>query len=287
MYDLSLKCPAKINLTLGISGKRSDGYHELESIMQSISLVDVLNLSSRPSGLELSSDNPQLSVGEDNLICRAARLLNEQLGLKRGAKFSLQKRIPLAAGLAGGSTDAAGALRGLNHLWQLGLSRAELENLGGRLGSDIPFCLSGGTALARGRGDRLTSLSVKTGWWLVLVRPPIEVSTAEVYRNFSLQRVKRPPHTEAMIESLSKADLNGIAENMVNVLESVTINMHPKIGEIKAEMLKRGAIGALMSGSGPSVFGIVEGYTRAIKLADAFRDRFQDVFVACTLPPLE
>jgi 4-diphosphocytidyl-2-C-methyl-D-erythritol kinase len=287
LYDLSLKCPAKINLTLGIRGKRPDGYHELESIMQSISLADVLSLSSQPSGIELSSDNPKLSVGEDNLICRAARLLNEHLGLNQGAKFSLQKRIPLAAGLAGGSTDAAGALRGLNHLWQLGLSKAELEDLGGRLGSDIPFCLSGGTALARGRGEQLTPLSVKTGWWLVLVRPPIEVSTAEVYRNFSLQRVKRQPQTEAMIESLSKADLKGIAENMVNVLESVTIRMHPQIGEIKAEMLKRGAIGALMSGSGPSVFGIVEGYAPAIKLAAAFRDSFPDVFVACTIPPLE
>jgi len=287
LYELSLKCPAKINLTLGIIGKRTDGYHDLETIMQSISLVDVLNLSSRPSGLELVSDNHQLSVEQDNLIYRAAVLLNEHLGQNRGACFNLEKRIPLAAGLAGGSADAAGALRGLNRLWNLGLSGGDLENLGGRLGSDIPFCLRGGTALARGRGEQLTSLQVSSGWWMILVKPPIEVSTAEVYRNFRLQRVKKQPNTEAAIDSLKKADLRGVAENLVNVLETVTIEFHPEIGKIKTEMIERGAIGALMSGSGPTVFGLVEGYEQAVNLADAFRHRFTDVFIAHSLPPLD
>jgi 4-diphosphocytidyl-2-C-methyl-D-erythritol kinase len=287
LYELLIKCPAKINLTLGIIGKRADGYHELETIMQSISLADRLYFSTRPTGIELVTDNLGLSVGEDNLIYRVAVLLNEQFGKNRGAYINLEKRIPIAAGLAGGSTDAAGALRGLNLLWELGMSSEVMEDLGGRLGSDIPFCLQGGAALARGRGEQLTPLQVKHGWWTVLVKPPIEVSTAEVYKSFCIQRVKKQPNTTAMIGALKNADLRGVADNLVNVLETVTINSYPLIGELKAEMIERGALGALMSGSGPTVFGLVEGYEEAVNLADAFRDRFTEVFVACSLPPLE
>lgn len=288
LEQLSIQCPAKINLTLGILGRRTDGYHELETIMQSISLVDTLHFLPGTTGLELTSDDPNLPSGEDNLVYRAAALLMKYVGRsKPGVCLQLEKRIPVAAGLAGGSTDAAGALKGLNRFWNLGLTFRELEKLGAQLGSDVPFCIRGGTALARGRGEQLTPLSVQTGWWLVLVKPPIEVSTAQVYSDFRLQQVEKQPDTRAMVDSLKKGNLKSIGKNLVNVLETVTIKRHPIIGEIKAEMIKRGAVGALMSGSGPTVLGVVEGQQAAVDLANSFRDQFTAVYTARTLSPLE
>lgn len=284
MKQISVQCPAKINLTLGVLGKRADGYHEIESIMQSITLVDNLNIESRSTGIEIISDHPDLPTGKNNLIYQAVSLLTQYSGITRGVKINLKKQIPVAAGLGGGSSDAAGTLRGLNKLWDLNLSQSKLKELGGRLGSDIPFCIQGGIALARGRGEKLTPLKTNLSAWLVLVKPPVEVSTAQIYQNLHLKKGEKQPFTQIVIDYLKKGNLTKVGENLVNVLEKVTINLYPEIGEIKSEMLKRGAIGALMSGSGPTVFGLVEDEVKAQRLAEVFRDKYSEVYIAKTLP---
>ena len=283
MNQLIVHCPAKVNLTLGIQGKRLDGYHELETIMQSISLEDTLYLSSEGTGISLVADYPGLPVGEDNLIYRAAVLLRDYTGANKGVRITLKKQIPLAAGLAGGSTDAAGTLRALNRLWGLGLTAPELEELGSQLGSDVPFSLRGGTALARGRGEKLTFLEGPGDWWLTLVKIPVSISTAAVYHSFRLEAVTQQPDQEAMLDAIRKDRLKEAGLNLVNVLETVTIPWYPEIGAVRAEMVERGAIGALMSGSGPTVFGLVADRAEAIRLAAAFRDRYREVYVVRTL----
>lgn len=284
---LRVFCPAKINLSLKVIGKREDGYHDLETIMQSISIQDVLNITLLPEGLEVRSSHPQVPPGEDNLVYKAASLLRERYAPAAGASIDIVKNIPLAAGLAGGSADAAGAIRGLNHLWNLGLGRDEMEAVASEIGSDVVFCLQGGTALARGRGELVSPLPGLKDRWLVVVKPPFEISTASVYRAYQLGKPGEGKLTREMIGAIASNDLVKIAENLFNDLEKVAAAWYPEIESIKREIKAGGALGALMSGSGPTVFGLTESREQALEIAGQFAGRYQEVFTACTMPAQE
>ncbi|MGE5575955.1 MAG: 4-(cytidine 5'-diphospho)-2-C-methyl-D-erythritol kinase [Syntrophothermus sp.] len=269
-YTVKVRAYAKVNLTLDVLGKRPDGYHELESIMQSIGLYDTLEFRSASDGIRLSCNHPEVPAGEDNLIHKAARALQESFGLAQGAEIRLEKAIPVAAGLAGGSADAAGTLIGLNALWGLHLSHRELAEVAAGLGSDVNFCLTGGTALAQGRGERVTVLPAAPNFWLVLLKPRFGVSTAEVYRGLDLKSVgDLRPDTVAMLNACVINDFNAIAGGLRNVLESVTLSRYPELSELKAALRRAGAAGVLMSGSGPTVFGIAPDEETAEEVAAA------------------
>ena len=264
---LTLKAPAKINLALEVAGKRPDGYHEVAMIMQSVSLHDTLILSLQESDITLMCDRPELPCDHSNLAYRAAELLRREVGVARGVKIELNKRIPLAAGLAGGSTDAAAVLKGLNRLWGLALSPVELEQLAARLGSDVPFCLWGGTSLATGRGEILTPLPDFAGHGVVLANPPLHVSTAWVYGNYRGTTGNRRRDIASLRHSIEQQDFAAVADTLFNDLETVTVPAYPQVAEIKEQLLQAGAAGVLMSGSGPTVFALTPDFASAAELA--------------------
>ncbi len=274
---------AKINLTLDILGKRPDGFHEVAMVMQSISLHDTLAFSKIPKGIELTIDVPGLEANEKNLAWRAAALLLKEKNVRGGVHIDLKKRIPIAAGLAGGSADAAAALRGVNALYGLGLTLTELCAYGARLGSDIPFCLMGGTMLATGRGEVLKELPAVPSFWVVLMKPKISVSTAWAYQNYDAHGAEKHPENTAVCEKIAAQDRKGIASLLCNVLESVTIKKYPVIAEYKDWLIEKGALASMMSGSGPTVFGLFEDKTAAEEAAASLRERTDaDVFVCQT-----
>jgi 4-diphosphocytidyl-2-C-methyl-D-erythritol kinase len=248
--------------------------------MQAIALGDALQLT-EASRIEVESDHPQVPTGRANLAFRAAELLCLETGISRGVRINIKKRIPIAAGLAGGSTDAAAVLRGLNSLWKLGLPDKVLFELAARLGSDVAFCLLGGTALGRGRGEKLTVLPPLPRCGVIIVKMPFAVSTKEVYQRFR-QNLAQVPTTERMLHALHSGSRQVVMEAMSNMLEQVTITMHPEIAKVKELLLKAGAGGVLMSGSGPTVFGLTETLDEAQQVASRITGSF-DVFVTETL----
>ena len=261
---------AKINIGLDVLRRRADGYHEVKMIMQTVDIYDELVLEKRKEpGIELRMDNRELPSGGDNLICRAADLLFREKKITGGVNISLTKRIPIAAGMAGGSADAAAALRGVNELFDLGYSQKELQALGVGLGADIPYCLAGGTMLSEGIGEILTPLPAPPAAHLVIAKPDINVSTAFVYGNLHADSLAWHPDIDGMIAALQKGDLDGITGRLGNVLETVTVKAHPVIEQIKELLRKQGAENALMSGSGPTVFGIFKEKETAARAAEA------------------
>ena len=261
MDKMELKALGKINLGLDVLRKRPDGYHEVKMIMQSISLADTLELKKIPEGTirlinGAERDNPEVPMDKTNLIYRAIDLIKQKYAISEGIEATLTKRIPVAAGMAGGSTDAAAALKGMNQLFALGLSEQELCELGVTLGADIPYCIMGGTALSEGIGERLTPLPPMPECWILIAKPPICVSTGFVYGNLKANELTVHPDIDGMTEAIKHNDLHGITSRLGNVLETVTIPAHPEIAVIKDRMLDYGAMQALMSGSGPTVFGI-------------------------------
>ncbi len=261
---------AKINIGLDVLRRRADGYHEVKMIMQTVDIYDELVLERRKEpGIELRMDNSELPSGGDNLICRAADLLFREKKITEGVNISLTKRIPIAAGMAGGSADAAAALRGLNELFDMGYSLKELQALGVGLGADIPYCLAGGTMLSEGIGEILTPLPAPPAAHLVIAKPDINVSTAFVYGNLHADRLAWHPDIDGMIVALQKGDLDGITDRLGNVLETVTVKAHPVIEQIRELLRKQGAENALMSGSGPTVFGIFKEKETAARAAEA------------------
>lgn len=260
---------AKINIGLDVLRRRADGYHEVKMIMQTVDIYDELVLERRKEpGIELRMDNSELPSGGDNLICRAADLLFREKKITGGVNISLTKRIPIAAGMAGGSADAAAALRGVNELFDLGYSLTELQALGVGLGADIPYCLAGGTMLSEGIGEILTPLPAPPAAHLVIAKPDINVSTAFVYGNLHADSLAWHPDIDGMIAALQKGDLNGITGRLGNVLETVTVKAHPVIEQIKELLRRQGAENALMSGSGPTVFGIFKEKETAARAAE-------------------
>ena len=265
---------AKINIGLDVLRRRADGYHEVKMIMQTVDIYDELVLERRKEpGIELRMDNSDLPSGGDNLICRAADLLFREKKITEGVNISLTKRIPIAAGMAGGSADAAAALRGLNELFDMGYSLKELQALGVGLGADIPYCLAGGTMLSEGIGEILTPLPAPPEAHLVIAKPDINVSTAFVYGNLHADRLAWHPDIDGMIAALQQGEMDGITERLGNVLETVTVREYPVIEQIKELLRSQGAQNALMSGSGPTVFGIFKEKETARRAAQTVEQR--------------
>ncbi|HEY8346265.1 MAG TPA: 4-(cytidine 5'-diphospho)-2-C-methyl-D-erythritol kinase [Symbiobacteriaceae bacterium] len=268
--EMELRVPsyAKVNLVLDVLNRRPDGYHNIRTIMVAVSLADSVTL--RPAaGIEVEMAPPIPGPVEANLAYRAACLLREVTGYPGGAFIRVEKQIPLAGGLAGGSTNAAAVLTGLNRLWGTGLSVSELEALAIRLGSDVPFFVTGRPARVEGIGDRITPIAVRAPFWLVLATPAVEKSTGTVYRWLDeLQQVNHPD-TMAMEEALARGDLAAIAAALGNVFEQVMIPRYPVIGELKQVLVDHGALGALMSGAGPTVFGVMPDESAARRAAAA------------------
>lgn len=254
---MKIRACAKINLSLDIIGIRMDGYHEILTIMQSLEWHDLLDMAFSSTGdIRVESSDPRVPSGSDNLVYKAAELIQREYGCNHGAKIFIEKNIPLSAGLAGGSTDAAAALRSLSKLWGLNISEGELLSLGERLGADVPFCLLGNTALAGGKGETLTPLAPFSGFGVVLVKPPFDVSTAMVYRLHDSFPTRARFNTEALVRAVEDRNLSNVASLMENALERVTVSLYPEILDIKNKLIAAGAMGAMMSGSGPTVFGL-------------------------------
>lgn len=269
MEELNLRAYAKVNLGLDVVRKREDGYHEVSMIMQTVKLFDRLHFEKiKEDTVELTTNLKFLPIDENNLVYRVVTLLREEFQIKEGVRIHLDKHIPVAAGMAGGSSDCAAALFGMNRLFQLNLSRKELMERGVKLGADVPYCIMRGTALSGGIGEILTPLPPMPDCFIVIAKPPISVSTKYVYEHLDLPNLDHHPDIPAMVEALKNKDLNGITKYMENVLETVTINEYPVIKEIKNQMLNLGAANALMSGSGPTVFGIFTDKEQAAKAND-------------------
>ncbi len=258
MKELQFSAYAKINLTLDVLGKRADGYHEVEMIMQSIDLHDQISLQEQKSGIDILVNHPLVPNDEDNLAYRAASLLMETSQVNSGVRIEIAKNIPVAAGLAGGSSDAAAVLVGLNQLWNLGLSKQELMELGSQLGADVPFCILGGTVLAKGIGTELIPVESLPEIDLVLVKPEISISTKDIYSRYSPALVKRKPELKAMLTGIRERNIQTIKANLVNVLEDITLHYYPEVQRIKDQMLEMGLSSVLMSGSGPTLFALVD-----------------------------
>jgi 4-diphosphocytidyl-2-C-methyl-D-erythritol kinase len=274
---LYVKAPAKINLTLDVLHKRPDQYHEIEMIMTTVDLADRIGLKATESGIYIESADRFVPNDSRNLAYQAAQLLKDTYNIKSGVIISLDKQIPVAAGLAGGSSDAAATLKGLNQLWQLNLSLDELAELGAKIGSDVSFCVYGGTALAKGRGEIIQELPAPPNCWVILAKPTIGVSTAEVYGAFDAKNAEHP-NTKEMIDALAQGDYNAMCANLGNALESVTLKLYPEVAQIKEQMKKFGADAVLMSGSGPTVFGLVQQEARIPRIYNGLRGFCAEVY---------
>ncbi len=273
MKAITVRANAKINLGLDVLRRREDGYHEVKMIMQTVGISDTLTfaLSDTP-GVTLTVDKQELPTDGSNLIVRAVSLMQESFRLDGGLEISVQKRIPIAAGMAGGSADAAAAIQAVDRIYGLGLSLAQKQALGVKLGADVPYCLMGGTALSEGIGEVLTALPEMPAAHLVIAKPAIDVSTRFVYENLHVETLSRHPDIDGMAESIRRRDLEGVVRRMENVLETVTAARYPIIGQMKAFLMESGAMGALMSGSGPTVFGVFEREETARRAYEAMQD---------------
>lgn len=249
---------SKINLSLDVLSKREDGYHNLQMIMQSLELHDEITLERISSGIVIDCNAMYVPANSSNIAYKAAEMMMRENALSCGIKISIKKNIPVAAGLAGGSTDAAAVIKGMNSMFGLNKSQQELMMLGKTIGADVPYCIMGGTALAEGIGERLTKLKPLSNIPVILVKPRIGVSTAWVYGNLNINEIKDRPQTDRIIEAVNTQDIKFISKNMKNVLESVTIKKYSIINDIRERLVNLGASGSMMSGSGPTVFGIFE-----------------------------
>lgn len=261
MATTVVKAPAKLNLTLDVLGKRNDGYHEMKMVMQSVSLCDEIALTTEPGeGIALATNLGFLPVDGNNLAVLAALRLREATGCDWGRlTIGLKKRIPVCAGTAGGSSDAAAVLRGLNDLLSLGLSREELMEIGAKVGSDVPYCVLGGTALATGRGEVLQALPLLPSCDVVLCKPAFSVSTPELFSRIDARKIRHRPDTDGVLDALARGDLYGVARRLFNVFEEVLpARYQGQVEELKQALLNHGALGVCMSGTGPTVFGLFD-----------------------------
>ena len=257
MDEIKLKALAKINLGLDVVRRREDGYHEVRMVMQTIHLYDQLLIQkSETPGIQIHSNLSFLPVNENNLVYKAGKLLMDEFDIHTGVSVELNKRIPVAAGMAGGSTDAAAILYGMNQLFGLKLKRKDLMERGVQIGADVPYCIMRGTALAEGIGEKLSSLPPMVKCPVLIAKPAVSVSTKFVYQNLKLNEQTPHPDIDALITDIRNSDLDNICADMGNVLETVTIPNYPVIAQIKEQMLKSGAKASMMSGSGPTVFGL-------------------------------
>lgn len=281
MNSIDLKSRAKINLSIDVLGKRDDGYHIVEMIMQTIDLYDNLKITKIEGDfIKIKSDSEDIPLNQDNIVYKAADILKKRFNIKDGVEISIQKNIPVAAGMAGGSSNAAAVLVGLNKVWNLGLSESELKEIGLQLGADVPFCITGGSALAQGIGEELTNIhGLSESVNILVCKPDIFVSTKEVYQSLDMNKVQKRPENQKLIESLKNDDIKYVSENMVNVLEEVTASKYKEIKQIEATMMKNKALGSMMSGSGPTVFGLFDNKEYAIKAKEELLIDYNQVYL--------
>ena len=274
MKQIELKALAKINLGLDVLGRRENGYHDVRMVMQSIYLYDEVKLEKTAEpGITTVSNLSFLPTGDGNIAYKAARLLQEEFQITEGIKITLNKHIPVAAGLAGGSSNAAAVLFGMNRMFRLGLSQKDLMDRGVRLGADVPFCIKRGSVLAEGNGEKLSVLPAMPKCTVLIAKPPVSVSTKVVYEALDAKEITEHPDIDGIIEGLKNNSLKQVAACMGNVLEDVTVPMHPVIDQIKQEMKSAGALNAMMSGSGPTVFGLFESRADAREAQRRIREK--------------
>lgn len=278
MESITLKCPAKINLSLDILGKRSDGFHEINTIMQTISLEDKVTIK-KSNEFSVSVKGETLPLDDDNIALKVAKIMFNEYSIKGSVSIHIEKNIPVAAGLAGGSTDAAGVIRGINSLYNLNLSSDEMKKIAEKVGSDVSFFIDSGTALCTGRGEVITPLNPLVGYRVLIAKPPIGISTKWVYDNLNLDKIENRPNNDLILKYINENDITLLCENLINVLETVTIPENKVIEDIKKTMISYGALGSLMSGSGPTVFGIF----KEDKVEDCYKylkEKFEQVYMA-------
>ncbi|MGH2453150.1 MAG: 4-(cytidine 5'-diphospho)-2-C-methyl-D-erythritol kinase [bacterium] len=268
LKELHLNAYAKINLALNVLAPRDDGYHDVETVLHTIDLHDAVTLREREEGIEVRTDSPEVPQDARNLVVRAAQVLRDTFGVQRGVEIEIRKGIPVASGLGGGSSDAAITLMGLVQMWKIRLNGRGLLSLAASLGSDVPFFLEGGAALARGRGDRVSWLPPLPTTWVVLARPRVEVSTAWAYGNLDLPSLTTRPEPGAMVEAMRREDLPAVGRLLGNVFEGLLTRTHPAVGDLKRRILAGEAYGASLSGTGPTVFGLMANEAAARKTAE-------------------
>ncbi len=283
MKELRLNAYAKVNLALDVLGKRDDGYHDIETVLHTVVLHDVITLRESGDGIRVIADAEDVPSDATNLVYRAAALLREEYKVPRPVEIDVRKQIPVASGLGGGSADAAVTLMGLCQMWKLRLDGRELAALAARLGSDVPFFLSGGAALARGRGERVQSLPPLPPTWVVLACPRVSVLTEWAYRHFHRNDGAARPDTRALVEAIRRRDVPAVGRLLGNVFEEMIAARHPVVGQLKSRILRGEAYGAAMSGTGPSVFGLMANDAAAQRVAEDLRQVPDvDVFVTRT-----
>lgn len=280
---MKIKAYGKVNISLDVVGKREDGYHLLSMIMQNIDLYDEIEVEKQQCGITLECNKSYVPVDNRNLAYKAAEIFKERYDIVDGVKINIEKNIPVSAGLAGGSTDAAAVLKVMNELFNVNATEEELMELGLKLGADIPYCIHGGTALCEGIGEIITPIKSFRDKIIVLVKPAFGVSTKEVYKNFNLEKVKQHPRTAEIINAIENDDLNFVASNMKNLLENVTLRKHKILIKIKEEMNACGAINSMMSGSGPTVFAFFDDMLKAQRCFEKMKKKYSDVFITRTI----
>jgi len=274
---------AKINLFLDVVEKRSDGYHNLEMIMQSIDLCDYITVEKSPHGIDIQTQNYYLPTDEKNIAYKAAKLLMERKKRCEGVKINIEKHIPVAAGLGGGSSNAAAVLNSIVKLFDLEIKQSELSEIALQLGADVPFFLKGGTSQAKGIGEQLTALSYFDHTMILLVKPNFDISTADIFKNYRMQEKNKKASLEDMICALENRDVSKISKNLYNSLEDVVCSRYPEVADLKIQMINNGAIGSLMSGSGPSVFGVFNEAAAIDSAFSFFKKNFINTFIVKTV----
>ncbi|MDB1923777.1 4-(cytidine 5'-diphospho)-2-C-methyl-D-erythritol kinase [Clostridium tertium] len=280
---MRMKAYAKVNISLDIVGKREDGYHLLEMIMQSIDLYDEIVIEKQKREITIKCNKPYVPTDERNLAYKAAQLFIEKYDIDSGVNINIKKNIPVCAGLAGGSTDAATVLKIMNSLFNINASDEELMILGLKLGADVPYCIKGGTALCKGIGEEVTALKGFKDKVIVLVKPPFGVSTNSVYQEFNIEKARNHPNTNLIIDAINNDNLKMVCDNMKNLLENVTLRKHKILINIKEEMRHNGAMGTMMSGSGPTVFAFFDDMLKAQRCFEKMKEKYSDVFITRTI----
>ena len=278
------RAPAKINLTLDVLFKRDDDYHELEMIMSSVDLADYLTFTPlEENKIEVYTNKAFLPVDRRNHVYQIIKLVKDRYGIRTGMLVEIEKKIPVAAGLGGGSTDAAATLRALNRIWKLGMTLDEMIELGMCVGTDVPYSIIGGTAFVSGRGEIVTPIKPMPSCWVVLAKPRISVSTKTVFRALEVERLNYEPKSRLVADAIQAGDYYGMVDNLSNALEAVTFERHPKLRQLSDRMERYGMDGVTMSGSGPTIIGFSQNYSRAKRVYNSLRGFCEEVYITRTL----
>lgn len=278
-----VKAYGKINISLDVVGKREDGYHLLKMIMQNVDLYDSLSFQKCNKGINISCNKPYIPTDEKNLVYKATQLFMDTYDIHEGINIYLKKNIPVAAGMAGGSADAAAVFKALTKIFNIDVDDDELMKLGVRIGADVPYCIIGGTALCEGIGEIITPLTPFKNQILVLVKPNFGVSTKEVFKNLDVSKIFKHPDTGAIIKAMEENKLEDVCNGMRNLLENVTLRKYPVLKRIKEDMIKMGAMGAMMSGSGPTIFAFFDDMLKAQRCYDKFKIQYKEVYLTRTI----